>query len=161
MEENSHFSHKIYKNDPLLFKSYIGMEVNILIEDGTTISGIVYTVDPVSESVVLLQNDQQNRLKIVFGHAIKNVKICSDKSIKLPELFTNNPTNILPSIVQERKSAVIRLLKENRFSVKEENDILTIENVLSIKSPYEPADCICANSIILGRIQNLLSRIKI
>ncbi|CAK9811532.1 Gem-associated protein 6 [Anthophora quadrimaculata] len=161
MEENSHFSHKIYKNDPLLFKSYIGMEVNILIEDDTTISGIVYTVDPVSESVVLLQNDQQNRLKIVFGHAIKNVKICSDKSVKLPELFTNTPTNILPSIVQERKSAVIRLLKENRFSVKEENDILTIENVLSIKSPYEPADCICANSIILGRIQNLLSRIKI
>lgn len=49
MQKNSNFSHKIYKNDPLLFKSYIGMEVNILIEDGTTISGIVYTVDPVSE----------------------------------------------------------------------------------------------------------------
>lgn len=49
MEENSHFSHKIYKNDPLLFKSYVGKEVNISTEDNNTISGIVYTVDPVSE----------------------------------------------------------------------------------------------------------------
>lgn len=49
MGENSHFSHKIYKNNPLLFKSYIGMKVNILTEDNTMISGVVYTVDPVSE----------------------------------------------------------------------------------------------------------------
>lgn len=49
MEENSHFVHKIYKNDPLLFKSYVGKEVNISTEDNNTISGIVYTVDPVSE----------------------------------------------------------------------------------------------------------------
>ncbi|KOC61384.1 Gem-associated protein 6 [Habropoda laboriosa] len=159
MGENSDFSHKIYKNDPLLFKSYIGMEVNILTEDGTTISGIVYTVDPVSESVVLLQGNQQNRLNIVFGHAIKNVEICSDKPVKLPELFTNTPTNILQSTIEERKNAVIKMLKENRFSVKQENDILTIENVLLIKPPYEPANCICANSIILGRIQDLLSRV--
>lgn len=48
MEENSNFSHSIYKNDPLLFKSYVGMEVNVLTESNT-ISGIVYTVDPVSE----------------------------------------------------------------------------------------------------------------
>ncbi|XP_076763253.1 gem-associated protein 6 [Xylocopa sonorina] len=161
MEESSNFSHKIYKSDPLLFKSYVDMEVNILTEDGTTISGIVYTVDPVSESVVLLQGCQRNNLKIVFGHAIKSITICSDKPCKLPELqFMNAPTKIFRSTLAERKYAVRKLLEENRFPVKEENNILTIENVLSIKPPYESADCVCTNSIILARIQNLLSRIQ-
>ncbi|XP_034174257.1 gem-associated protein 6 [Osmia lignaria lignaria] len=160
MEESSHFSHNIYKNDPVLFKNYVGFKVNILTEDGTTSSGVVYTVDPVSESVVLLQDCQQDHLKIVFGHAIKNIEICMDKPCDLPELFMNAPTNILRSTLEERKNAVIKILRENRFDVKEESDILTVENVLSIKPPYEPTDCICANSIILGRIQNLLSRIS-
>ncbi|XP_076173259.1 gem-associated protein 6 [Ptiloglossa arizonensis] len=160
MEENSNWSHNIYKSDPLLFKSYIGMEVDILTIDGITTFGIVYTVDPVSESVVLLQTCQHNRLKIIFGHAIKNINIRSDKPCDLPELFMNTPKNLFQSSLEERKSAVIKMLQQNRFSVKEEEDILTIENVLSIKPPYESRDCICANSIILGRIQNLLSRIQ-
>lgn len=54
MEESSHFSHKIYKNDPVLFKNYVGLKVNILTEDGTTSSGVVYTVDPVSERLEAL-----------------------------------------------------------------------------------------------------------
>ncbi|XP_043251773.1 gem-associated protein 6-like [Colletes gigas] len=159
MEENSDWSHNIYKNYPLLFKSYLGMEVDILTVDGTTASGVVYTVDPVSESVVLLRTCQQNYLKIVFGHAIKNIKIRSDKPHDLPELFMNAPTNLLQSSLEERKNAVIKMLQENRLSVKEDEDILTIENVLSIKPPYEPNDCVCTNSIILGRIQNLLARV--
>lgn len=161
MEESSHFSHKIYKSDPLSFKNYVGLKVNILTEDGTTSSGIVYTVDPVSESVVLLQGCQQNHLKIVFGHAIKNVEICTDKLYELPELFTTTPTNLSRSAVERRKNAVIKILRENRFGVKEENDIITVENILSIRAPYESINCICANSIILGRIQNLLSCIEI
>ncbi|KAG6801340.1 gem-associated protein 6-like [Apis mellifera caucasica] len=137
------------------------MKVNILTEDNTMISGVVYTVDPVSESVVLLQGCQQNNLKIIFGHAIKNINICSNQSYELPELFTNAPVNILQTTLEERKNAVIKLLRENRFPVKEQNDILTIENILSIKPPYEPSDCICDNSIILRRIQSFLSRIQI
>ncbi|XP_043510398.1 uncharacterized protein LOC122528867 isoform X2 [Frieseomelitta varia] len=120
MEENLHFSHKIYKNDPLLFKSYVGKKVNILTEDDSTISGIVYTVDPVSESVVLLQGCEQDNLKIVCGHTIKNIEICSSEPCRLPELFTNVPKNI-QTAVGERKSAVIKLLQENRFPVKQYN----------------------------------------
>lgn len=42
------FSHNIYKNNPLLFKSYVGREVKIT-ADNSLYTGIVYTVDPVSE----------------------------------------------------------------------------------------------------------------
>ena len=157
MDEDSRFSHKIYKSDPLLFRTYVGMEVNILTEDGTATTGVVYTVDPVSESVVLLQNCEQKRLQIIFGHAIKKIEVLSEKPCDLPELFMNAPTNLLQSTLEERKRIVIKMLQENRFPVKEEKGILTIEDVISIKPPYEPNDCVCANSIILGRIQNLLS----
>ncbi|XP_076238392.1 gem-associated protein 6 [Calliopsis andreniformis] len=159
MNENSDFSHNIYKSDPLLFKSYVGMKANILTENGNTISGIVYTVDPVSESVVLLQRCSKNDLTVVFGHAIKNIEICPEERIDLPELFTNT-SNILQSTLEERKNAVIKMLQENRFPVKQENDILIIEDVLQIKPLYASNDCVCSNSIILGRIQSLLTQME-
>ncbi|XP_017885146.1 gem-associated protein 6-like [Ceratina calcarata] len=165
MEQDLHFSHEVYKNDPLLFKSYIGMEVDILTVDGDTISGIAYTVDPVSKSVVVVslpEGRQRTGLKIVFGHTIKSISICSNEPCRrrqIPELFTNAPKDIVRTMLETRKAAAIGILVENRFPVKEQNDILTIEDVLSIKPPYEPTDCISANSIILSRIQNILSRI--
>ncbi|XP_078052719.1 gem-associated protein 6 [Augochlora pura] len=160
MESNLNFSHNIYKNDPILFKSYVGKEVNILNKDDSTVSGIVYTVDPVSESIVLLQGCQQNHLRLVFGHAIKNIEVCSDIVHELPTLFMNPQACLLQSTLDERKNAVVKMLRENRFPVKEKENILMIEDVLSIKPPYKPDDCISANSIILGRIQNLLSSVK-
>ena len=50
IQENSlKFLHKVYSNDPVLFKSYINKKVSITTEDSVTHTGIVYTVDPVSE----------------------------------------------------------------------------------------------------------------
>ncbi|XP_076299685.1 gem-associated protein 6 [Lasioglossum baleicum] len=160
MERNLDFSHTIYKNDPLLFKSYVGKEIRILNKDDSTVSGIVYTVDPVSESIVLLQGCLRNDIKLVFGHVIKSVEVCSDELHELPELFMNPPTCLLQSTLDERKNAVIKMLRENRFPIKEKENILMIEDVLSIKPPYKPDDCISANSIILGRIQSLLSCVE-
>lgn len=48
-EEDSNFSHKIYKNDPILFNSYVGKETKISMKDEKIHHGIVYTIDPVSE----------------------------------------------------------------------------------------------------------------
>jgi len=44
-----HFSHLVYKNNPILFDSYIGKKVKITMKDENFYCGIVYTVDPVSE----------------------------------------------------------------------------------------------------------------
>lgn len=110
-------------------------------------------------SMVLLEGRERSNLKIIFGHAIKSISVCSVQPCQIPELFTNAPKDIVRTMLETRKAAVIRLLEENRFPVKEENDILMIENVLSIKPPYELTDCISANSIILARIQNILSRV--
>ena len=48
-ENRSRFTHNVFKNDPILFKSYVNKKVSVLTEDGNLHTGIVYTVDPVSE----------------------------------------------------------------------------------------------------------------
>lgn len=48
-EEDLNSLHKVYKNDPILFISYVGKEVKITTKDENVYHGIVYTLDPVSE----------------------------------------------------------------------------------------------------------------
>lgn len=48
-EENLSSLHKVYKNDPILFISYVGKEVKIMMKDESVYHGIIYTLDPVSE----------------------------------------------------------------------------------------------------------------
>lgn len=56
------FSHNIYKNDPILFASYVGKQVKITMTDENIHCGIVYTVDPVSERL-----EKSSHIHI-FGH---------------------------------------------------------------------------------------------
>lgn len=55
-EEDTKFLHNVYKNDPILFVNYVGKEVKIIMKDENIHSGIVYTIDPVSERCVLEKN---------------------------------------------------------------------------------------------------------
>ncbi|KAL6420833.1 hypothetical protein ACFW04_014372 [Cataglyphis niger] len=160
-EDNLNSLHKVYKNDPILFINYVGKEVKITTKDENVYCGIVYTIDPVSESVVLLQSETptEYRLKIIFDHAIKNIEAVS-KTIKIvPELFL--PAKLSQTMVTKRKNIIMQLLLDNRFLVKEENDILLIEDNVSIEPPYYLENCRCTNSIILTKIQNILMHVNI
>ncbi|XP_012217834.1 gem-associated protein 6-like [Linepithema humile] len=161
-EEDSKFAHKVYKNDPILFTNYVGKEVKIMMKDKSSHSGIVYTVDPVSGSIVLLQSGKttQYRLQIIFDHAIQNMKITSEEKINIPELFPSISAKFSPATITTRKNIVMKLLQDNRFPVKEEDNVLQIEDTLSIEPPYYPENCNCTNSIILTRIQNILRRVN-
>ncbi|EFN79897.1 gem-associated protein 6 [Harpegnathos saltator] len=156
--EDSDFSHNIYKNDPILFNSYVGKEVKITMKDEDVHCGIVYTIDPVSESVVLLQPKEPTTysLKIVSGHSVKNIEIISAEERIVPELFLPSCTNFSQAAITNRKNTIKQLFLENRFSVKEEGDILKIEDTVTVEPPYYPQNCKCTNSIILSRIQNIL-----
>lgn len=160
-KEELRFSHNVFKNDPLLYKSYVGNEVNVTTETGEICSGIVYTVDPVSESVVLIQLGEKMRLKLILGHAIKNVEVTKKCDLELPELFMNLQLKKMSrSTIEERKRTVKELFAKNRLQVKENKDVLTVENVATINPPYEPENCMSSNSIVLARIQALLSQIQ-
>ncbi|XP_072747292.1 gem-associated protein 6 [Anoplolepis gracilipes] len=160
-EDNLNSLHKVYKNDPISFINYVGKEVKITTKDEKIYCGIVYTVDPVSESIVLLQSgtSTQYRLKIIFNHAIKNIEVISKTEKIMPELFL--PAKLSQAMITKRKGIIMQLLLDNRFPVKEKNDVLLIEDSISIEPPYYLENCTCTNSIILTRIQNILTRVNI
>ncbi|XP_015180663.1 PREDICTED: gem-associated protein 6-like [Polistes dominula] len=161
-DDQTKFSHNIYKNNPLLFKSYIGKEAKITADDGSLYTGIVYTVDPVSESVVLLETKEDNHqnLKLVFGHAIKNIELTTQAETSLPELFQLPNNQLSLSDIKKRKNIVKDYLLKSRFPVVDIDDILCIEDSVSIKPPYDAEHCVSTNVIILNRIQDIIRNIK-
>jgi len=114
-------------------------------------------------SVVLLQSGKsaQYKLQIISGHAIENIEVISEAKTAVPELFLSLNRKFSLTTIAKRKCIVMQLLLENRFPIREEGDILMIENIMSIEPPYYPENCICTNSIILGRIQNILTHANV
>jgi len=160
--DTSNFLHKIYTNDPVLFKSYVNKRVKITTDDGNVHTGIVYTVDPVSESIVIMEpveGEEKMRMKIIMRPAIKTVECSHDREIVLPEMFVAPPVHYTEEDLIKRKNAIIKLLADNRFPVTEEEGVLLIEDTVRIEPPYKTENCICLNSIILNRMQALLSRV--
>lgn len=156
------FSHNIYKNDPILFKSYIGKEAKITTDNKSVYTGVVYTVDPVSESIVLLntEEDDHHNLQIIFGHAVQNVELTTETETQISELFQASIDHFSPSELTKKKNIVKQHLLKNMFPVRDVNDILYIEDSVSIKPPYNAENCVCTNSIILSRIQDILCSVE-
>lgn len=78
----------------------------------------------------------------------------------MPELFQVSINRLSLSDITKRKDIVKKYLLENRFPVTDTNDILYIEDSVSIKPPYDAEHCVSTNAIILNRIQNILRSIK-
>ncbi|XP_025075654.1 gem-associated protein 6-like [Pogonomyrmex barbatus] len=74
----------------------------------------------------------------------------------VPELFVSSSAKLSRMALTERKNIVMQLLLDNRFPVREENDNLLIEDNIWIQPPYYPENCVCTNSIILSKVQNIL-----
>lgn len=162
--EASDFSHNIYKNDPILYKSYVGSHVEVTTENGETCSGIVYTVDPVSESVVLVEVGQVMNLKVILGHAVKNIQVLRKEEYEFPGLFPVNSFSIqklTQSACEHRKALVKEFFVANRFPITEDGEVLLIEDVVAINPPYTVENCVSTNSIVLSRVQTLLERINV
>ena len=112
--------------------------------------------------MLLLPKEEEEKMgmKIIMGPAIKNLECSSDNEIYLPEMFVPPPMKLSEEELMKRKNAVMKSLSESRFPVIDDKGVLCIENTVRIEPPYGPENCICLNSIILNRIQTLLSRIS-
>lgn len=111
-------------------------------------------------SIILIQPDDTTyRMKIIMGHAVKNIELSSDPVTIIPELFCPSMTNLSEKNLIERKNAIKKLLDENRVPFTEDNDIIQIEDVLAIKPPYQLENFVCNNRNVLIRIQTILSAV--
>uniref|UniRef100_A0A8C1NXK2 Gem (nuclear organelle) associated protein 6 n=1 Tax=Cyprinus carpio TaxID=7962 RepID=A0A8C1NXK2_CYPCA len=148
---------------PRYWHEFVNHEVCVTTADQQRFEGRVFTVDPVSASVVLLsvQESERPSVRVILGHAVTDVQILRRgteeterqmKSVLLPDRAQSLSAEELKS----RRESVRLWLEQNRVPVTEDGEVLRVANALTISAPYRPGDCSSANEIILSRVQSLV-----
>ena len=157
----------IFTTDPSEWMQYVYKEVCVTTKTGALYTGRVYTVDPVSQAIVLANFDGQTLIQYVavMGHAIESIAIMDDNIEKYKDtldcLFRSKDDVLLgPEELDQKKEKLRLWLLKNRIPVVisgENSEILMVSDVLSIEPPYGIDDCQSTNEIVLGRIQGLVT----
>ncbi|XP_023023182.1 uncharacterized protein [Leptinotarsa decemlineata] len=148
----------VFHNDSVYMKSLVGKEVELKTIDGKTLLGIIYVIDPIFKTVVLhtnFRNEKDFQTIFVFHHAIEFLKIVSDE---VEDSYVKEDNKNRGTDQSTRKRMVKKWLKQMLIDVNESGDYLKIEDHLVIVPPYEPANCICNNTMILERTQKVLQQ---
>lgn len=137
-------------------------QVSIQLDDGQEVCGLVYTVDPVSDTFVLVNFiGDKMKLEIVLHHAISSITVLNEdidaNKQKLDNLFRPGGQESLTDEDVKRRQNIVKLwLLKNRLPVEVNGELLSVAEALVIQPPYEPENCISTNGIILGKIQGLI-----
>jgi len=164
--------HPIFTKDPSAWMRSIGSVVEIISSDGCRHTGSVYTVDPVSESVVLATVPEDNSkkeldLKLILGHAIRSMTPIAEQGpvLKLDNLFKpQNQSNLSGADLKQHQERLRSWLLKNRLPVsvcKEDSSVLIVADILRVQAPYTAESCQCTNEIVLGRIQGLIKNMPV
>lgn len=155
----------IFHKDPEEWMQYVYKKVSVVTEELEEIVGWVYTIDPVSESVVLVNFlDDSKRLHLIMGHSVKCINVLSDDmqihKAELDQLFRQQEVELLPEEDMRKKQAEVKAwLEKYRLPVElcgVNEELLSVSEALIIEPPYRADNCRSSNEIILGRIQGLL-----
>jgi gem associated protein 6 len=164
--------HNIFIKDPEELVGFVYKEVRLTCTDGAARQGWVYTVDPVSECVVLVRFGESNSLtmEIVLQHAIKEMTIVDHDSEKhraqLDQLFLlrGNDSAVVLSKDETltKRDKVKEWLLQHRIPVEVSStncEVLVFSDVLTVHPPYTADSCLSTNEIVLSRIQDILKQI--
>ena len=168
-KEDSHADHPIFTTDPAEWMQYVYKEVCVTVESGETFTGRVYTIDPVSQTVVLASMDGQKVTKIraVLGHTVQNMIVLDDNVEKYREVLDvlfcpvdDKISALSPEELKQKQEKLRLWLLKNRIPVSvsgDNSELLMVSDALTIEPPYGVANCLSTNEIILGRIQGLVT----
>ena len=162
--------HNIFVKDPDEWMQYVYKQVNVLVEDGSEYTGWIYTIDPVSESIVLMKfNGDKTEMDIINGSSVNSISIIDGNSetykAKLDAMFRPEETaSLTEEELEKRKKRLNLWLIKNRLPVQligNNKEILSISDALFIEPPYGADNCRSTNEIILGRIQGLIKNMPL
>ncbi|XP_045061742.1 gem-associated protein 6-like [Coregonus clupeaformis] len=149
---------------PLEWCKYVNKEVKVTAHEKQQHNGWVFTVDPVSASIVLVTFQEKGgtpTVRVVTGHAVQEGEVLQEGNEemagRLRVVFTPPGARALgPEEVRRRKESLRLWLEKNRIPVEEEGEMLRVANVLTVSAPYGAEDCSSSNEIILARVQSLV-----
>ena len=160
--------HPIFRFDPTEWMQYVYKEICVTSADGVTHTGRCYTIDPVSQSVVLAKFDDEALydLDVVIGHAVASITVLDDDTDafkeRLDRLFKADAASSSQHSSEELREKRERLkswLQKNFIPVEvsaEDDKLLNVSGVLTVAPPYDASCCQCANEVVLGKVQGLI-----
>ncbi|KAE9418649.1 hypothetical protein Angca_008833, partial [Angiostrongylus cantonensis] len=140
----------------------------------TSVDGNLYTVDPVTGSLVLVQFQNKDPCKVIWIPCEGYVSAvlledpsqhCEQYSVELADMMASmfgmrkaDDTDI--SELEKRRDRLLKWLRANHVDVDECDDgSLLIFSAARIESPFTEESCFCDNAIILKRLRGLVSKV--
>uniref|UniRef100_T1IQP5 AD domain-containing protein n=1 Tax=Strigamia maritima TaxID=126957 RepID=T1IQP5_STRMM len=157
-------SHYVFQNNPTELRKFLYKQVVVDVCNEKQETGWVYTIDPVSGSVILVNfiNNRPKDYTIVLGHSVKNISIINDNidqyKSELDKLCGNQEKLVQTTgELEARKDKIKNWFNKNRIPFEEKsNGDLSIMDALTLSSPYLHTNCTSANTIVLGKVQGLI-----
>lgn len=151
---------RVFKNDPIFFKSLIGKTVEVEMINNKTYVGFVYCIDPVTENIVLVNKASETHYDtdLLLGQCVKNINVISE-DICDDKIFQFKTETDHPDLDKKRKN-LKEWLTNHFIDVAEDGEELKIGDDLVISPPYTINDCVSSNTIILERIRTILVTLK-
>lgn len=150
-----------FQDNPIYMKSVVEKTATVVTLENKTYSGIVYVIDPISKTLVIESKEgQKHRLDLIMYHSIKSFETTSDVADPSYSLngFVKEELSIEEHPQQvERRKKLMEWLKRNLIDVQEKGHLLVLPDQSVIIPPYGPEQCMCSNTIVLGRIRTIIS----
>ncbi|KAK7077979.1 hypothetical protein SK128_006095 [Halocaridina rubra] len=159
-------THKIFTNDPRRQRVLVHGKVEIVTKDEQQHVGWVYTIDPVSESAILVsfQNDSEAEVTFVSGYNISSITVLEERlppglAKSIDGLFRKKQVYYSSKEITERRESLSVWLSDNRvpYSIKEDMSIEVLQSA-TIHPPYEPGSIQCTNEVVLDKVMKLVQQ---
>ena len=143
-----------------------GQRVSVTLANGRTCTGVIYTIDPVSEAFYIATQRARRRhaMVIVMKHAIRSVEVagaCSEEELDRIIALYNSPAVHRPTATDaKRLRSLENWLKQNRipFTLAKtgQHEELVAMGCVTIAPPYTQLSCKSTNDIVLARMCDLI-----
>ncbi|KAK1171605.1 gem-associated protein 6-like [Acipenser oxyrinchus oxyrinchus] len=153
------------RKKPLEWQGYVNKEVKVTAAK-QEYQGWVFTVDPVSANIVLVNFKDGGKASIVavMGHAVEAVDVLREGDSSMADQLTSlfmpaGAQSYSREELKNRKNSLRDWLEKNRIPFTElgaQQETLCVAGVLTVTPPYGPEDCSSSNEIILSRVQSLI-----
>ncbi|XP_045585518.1 gem-associated protein 6 [Procambarus clarkii] len=155
---------KIFTNDPVKLHSMVHCRVTVTSTDLKEHTGWVHTIDPVSESVVLVEFGVggKHEVIIVSGYNVENIKVIDSSpppglASDIDSIFRKEQVQYSSQELKARRESLCVWLSDNRvpYTVKEDMSIQVLTAAV-ISKPYKPESVQCTNEVVLGKVMDLV-----
>ena len=170
-DEEGHFED--YRElSPDKLRDLVHCFVHITLLEGEELQGWIYTIDPVSRTIVLAKDSDEDDAEInvsnpepivfVMSRAVKQLRL-QKTTRQEPEWLSNfaakRKNNFTKDELQKRKSSLVEWLNKNRVPIlnnSADEDVVKVAGSLVIEPPYDVDSCKGTNEIVLDRIRKLI-----